>query len=179
MQPGNVDVPAGRAGEDQGKLIMTDSQLLFAACGLYCGACYHHLASRPEGQHLLDDMHRQGRPLEGYTCQGCRSDILYIHPGCAQCELRACADSKEILHCGLCTEFPCEQLIAFQNDGRAHHLDILTQLEELRAKGPDRWLAEQEQRWQCQCGASFSWYEATCHHCGASLDSYGGQTHKE
>ncbi|MBN1312890.1 MAG: DUF3795 domain-containing protein [Anaerolineae bacterium] len=152
---------------------MIDPQSLLAACGLYCGACYHYRASFPEGQHLLEEARRQGRKLEGFTCRGCRSDVLYIHPGCAQCQIRDCTDSRGILHCGLCTEFPCEQLIAFQNDGHVHHLDILMQLEELKEKGPERWLAEQEQRWRCQCGASFSWYETTCHRCGASLNSYG------
>ncbi|RPI31229.1 MAG: DUF3795 domain-containing protein, partial [Chloroflexota bacterium] len=60
---------------------------LLAVCGLYCGACYHYRASFPEGSHLLAQALRQGRGLEGYTCQGCRSDRRYIHQGCDQCQI--------------------------------------------------------------------------------------------
>ena len=146
---------------------------LLAVCGLYCGACYHYRASFPESAHLLEEAARQGRELEGFTCQGCRSDILYIHPGCAQCEIRACADERVVLHCGLCSEFPCTRLEDFRLDGHIHHLDVLDNLASLKEKGPDRWLTEQEQRWTCECGTKFSWYETVCHNCGASLSSYG------
>jgi hypothetical protein len=152
---------------------MSDSRLLLAVCGLYCGACYHYRASFPKGKHLLEAASRQGKSLQGFTCAGCRSNVLYIHPGCAECQIRACAETKGILHCGLCEEFPCDQIRAFQNDGRIHHLDIISNLEALRNKRPDRWLIEQEQRWQCRCGARFSWYETTCHQCGEVLNSYG------
>jgi hypothetical protein len=104
---------------------------LLGACGLYCGACYHHHAALPEGQHLLEEAARQGRTLEGFSCQGCRSDVLYVHPGCARCQIRACSDERGIEHCGLCHEFPCNRLRAFQSDGRAHHLDVVANLAEL------------------------------------------------
>jgi hypothetical protein len=152
---------------------MSDFRLLLGVCGLYCGACYHYRASFPDGEHLLEEASRQGRALQGFTCAGCRSDVLYIHPGCAQCHIRACAERKDILHCGLCAEFPCDQILAFQNDGRIHHLDIVSNLEALKAKGSERWLLKQQQRWQCQCGACYSWYETICHQCGEALNSYG------
>jgi hypothetical protein len=144
-----------------------------AVCGLYCGACYHYRAAFPESKHLLEEAARQGREMEGFTCQGCRSDALYIHSGCAQCEIRACADERGVLHCGLCSKFPCARIKNFQNDGHIHHLDVLDNLVSLKEKGPDRWLAEQEQQWTCECGVSFSWYETTCHNCGVPLVSYG------
>jgi hypothetical protein len=151
----------------------SERRLLLGVCGLYCGACYHYRASFPDGQHLLDEAARQGKRREGYTCRGCRSDTLYIHPGCAQCEIRACADGKGVLHCGDCDEFPCERLEAFRDDGRVHHLDVVANLEDLGAEGADQWLEEQERRWTCGCGARFSWYETACHRCGEPLASYG------
>lgn len=143
---------------------------LLAVCGLYCGACYHYRAAFPDGQHLLRPEFRGNRPPEGYTCQGCRSDRLYIHPGCAKCKIRECAGQKSLVHCGECAEFPCARLIAFQTDGRAHHMQVLEQLEEVKRKGITPWLAEQAARWTCACGRPFSWYETTCQHCGASLN---------
>lgn len=142
-----------------------------AACGLYCGACYHYRASFADGQHLLRPEFRGSRPLEGFTCRGCRSNKLYIHPGCAECRIRACADQKGLTHCGQCAELPCERLLAFQNDGRAHHLPILEQLHDME-QGADAWLARQAARWTCSCGQPFSWYETVCQKCGAPIDGY-------
>ena len=152
---------------------MPDLGLLLGVCGLYCGACYHYRASFSEGKHLLEKAVRQGRELEGFTCRGCRSDTLYMHPGCARCKIRACAEANNLVHCGLCAEFPCDQIRDFQSDGRVHHRDVLAHLEELKIKGPGQWLAEQARRWKCECGASFSWYEEFCPHCDAPLASYG------
>ncbi len=152
---------------------MADSSPLPGVCGLYCGACYHNRASFPEGQHLLEEVICQGRDLKGFTCKGCRSAVLYVHPGCAECQIRACAEEKDLIHCGLCPEFPCARLKAFQSDGRVHHRDILVQLEELALKGVEQWLMEQAQRWMCECGTKFSWYEEFCSDCGVPLASYG------
>ena len=147
---------------------------LLAACGLYCGACYHYRATCPEGERLLSEEARGGRPVEGFGCRGCRSELLYVHPGCRECEIRACADSRGLQHCGECDEAPCERLAAFQTDGRKHHLDIVENLRALKDRGQDEWLQAQALRWQCStCGAAFSWHESTCHVCGAAVASYG------
>jgi hypothetical protein len=122
---------------------------------------------------LREAADQRGRDPEGFTCQGCRSDALYIHAGCANCEIRACADGKGIPHCGECADFPCERLWAFQSDGRVHHTNVMIDLVRLRKRGPETWLAEQEEVWRCSCGESYSWYEETCNNCGEALASYG------
>lgn len=142
-------------------------------CGLYCGACYHYCASLPEGEHLLEQAAQRGCQPQNFTCWGCRSDALYIHSGCSQCEMRACADNKGLLHCGQCSEYPCRLIVDFQGDGRIHHIDVFDNLAELNEKGADQWLVEQEKKWKCQCGQRFSWYEEYCQKCGAKLGSYG------
>ena len=149
------------------------SRELLGACGLYCGACYHYRASLPEGENLLGEAARRGRDFEGFTCEGCRSDALYAHSGCAECEIRACADDRGLDHCGLCAQFPCDRIEAFQSDGRTHHRAVLCQLEDLAARGAEVWLEEQSQRWLCSCGTGFSWYEETCRACGKPVPSYG------
>jgi hypothetical protein len=150
-----------------------DNLVLLTACGLYCGACYHYRASFYNDERLRVEAARRKRDPGGFTCRGCRSDVLYIHPGCAECEIRACADRRGLPHCGLCGDFPCGQLWAFKNDGRLHHEDILIELLNLRQKGPEVWLETQAERWTCPCGESYSWYEETCHRCEEPLPSYG------
>jgi hypothetical protein len=150
-----------------------DVNVLLAACGLYCGACYHYRASFYDDERLRAEAARRGREPQGFSCRGCRSDALYIHAGCAQCEIRACTDGKGVQHCGLCADFPCQRLRAFQSDGRVHHTNVLIELVRLRKKGAQAWLAEQQELWRCSCGESYSWYEEKCHRCGAPLASYG------
>ena len=74
--------------------MVQDSHGLLAACGLYCGACYHYRSSFYEKARLIEEVTSRGRETEGFTCQGCRSDKLYIHPGCLQCKIRTCVDGK-------------------------------------------------------------------------------------
>jgi hypothetical protein len=146
---------------------------LLGVCGLFCGACPHHRATHPEGRHLLEQAARRGQDPAAYTCQGCRSDTLYVHPGCAHCELRACAEGRGLPHCGGCSELPCQRLATFRDDGRVHHREVVANLEDLNDRGVRRWLAEQRRRWTCACGLPFSWYETHCHGCGAPLASHG------
>lgn len=146
---------------------------ILAACGLYCGACYHYLASSYDGERLAKAAAERGRSPEGFACQGCRSDKLYIFAACAQCEIRACADQHGAEHCGVCAEFPCERILAFQSDGRVHHVEVLSSLVDLREKGAEQWLADQAARWTCSCGEHFGWYDSVCAACGRSVDSYG------
>ncbi|MGC9467595.1 MAG: DUF3795 domain-containing protein [Anaerolineae bacterium] len=147
---------------------------LMGACGLYCGACYHYRAGRPQGRHLLSERARGGRPLTGYVCNGCRSERLYIHSGCQSCNIRACVDRRGLQHCGECEESPCDRLRSFQHDGRKHHLPVVEQLKAATELGMARWLKVQARRWQCaSCGTPYSWYEETCPLCGSALASYG------
>lgn len=146
---------------------------LLGYCGLYCGACNHYRASFSKGKHLLGEAVKQGKDPNGFTCGGCRGNAKYLHSGCDVCQIRLCAEKKGVVHCGICTDFPCEMLITFQNDGRhIHHLDVANNLKEVKSKGPEQWLKEQEEKWRCDCGMSFSWYEKECNNCGIELVSY-------
>jgi len=146
---------------------------LMGVCGLYCGACYHYLASQPEGKHLREEAEARGLPVETYTCRGCRSPSLYVHPGCVECHFRDCARKRELIHCGECGEYPCPELRAFQEDERPHHNDVFDNLEQMKMVGPERWLVWQRTRWKCLCGREFSWYQVRCQGCGTKLSSYG------
>jgi hypothetical protein len=150
---------------------MDEQRLLVGACGLYCGACPAYLASLPDGKHLLEKANLKKGDEESYICKGCHSN----HLGCSKCKIRVCVEEKEIAHCGLCLEFPCNRMSAFQSDGVAHHRDVFDNLEDLKTKGSDKWLEEQKQRWRCKCGNVFSWYEKVCSKCNASLSSYSRQ----
>ncbi len=146
-----------------------DDSVLLGVCGLYCGACDHFRAFVPESAALREACRAQNPAFE--ECHGCRTSVLTTT--CSRCKLRACAEERGIAHCGLCAEYPCAQLRAFQHDGKIHHIPVMDNLEALREQGAGPWLASQRQRWVCSCGMPFSWYETDCSRCGAPLPSYG------
>ena len=150
---------------------MNPSFALLGYCGLFCVACNHYRSSFLEGKHLLDEGVKQGKDPNDFTCKGCRGALIYLHPGCDVCELKLCAEKKELIHCGLCKNFPCDMIISFQNDGHIHHLDVIENLKELKEKGYEEWLKEQEEKWTCDCGMNFLTPRLTAHNSGYTLRS--------
>jgi hypothetical protein len=153
---------------------MDEELRLLGYCGLYCGACYHYRSSFPESRHVLEEAVRQGKDPEQFTCGGCRGEKERMYVGCVSCAIRTCAEKKGIIHCGICSSFPCDMLLEFQHDEKhIHHLDVVDSLNALTGKGPQAWLQEQRANWRCTCGLPFSWYERRCAACGSPLHSYG------
>jgi hypothetical protein len=152
---------------------------LIGYCGLYCGACNHYRSSFTDGKHLLEEGIKQGEDPNSFACRGCRGEIEYIHPGCDICNIKKCAEEKGLVHCGLCSSFPCERIIEFQYDNRyIHHLDVVDNLIDLKEKGSELWLKAQEKKWTCECGIPFSWYETNCIKCCSDLSTYATNLRK-
>ncbi len=138
---------------------MDDRLALIGACGLYCGACPHFAGSgSPEAS-------------DG-SCLGCHGSIPEMHPWCAECGIRACAEERELLHCGECADYPCEKTEAFHGDGKRHHAETAANIVALKTAGTAKWLDDQQQRWTCTCGTNFSWYQGLCYSCGEAVPSY-------
>lgn len=51
---------------------------------------------------------------EQVGCKGCRESHSKMFWG--ECVISKCAQSKDLEHCGLCPQFPCDQLNAFAYD---------------------------------------------------------------
>ena len=137
-----------------------------SVCGLFCGACDVFLANREDRVEAAAKA--WGMPAEQLLCHGCNSSLHAIY--CVDCEIKACASSKEIEHCADCAEAPCEKTVAFRNDRHAHHSVILANQRQWQVLGRDAWLEQQALRWQCpDCNTRFAWYDRTCKTCGANL----------
>jgi len=146
-----------------------------APCGLYCGACSIYVAGRRGDSKRLEQIAKGmaqylGQPVEveDLACEGCLSDVIALQ--CRDCVLRACAFGKGLIHCAQCSDFPCQQIIAFNNDGMPHHSEVLNNIRRQRVIGIDAWIEEQEERWRCpHCGCEVEWYASQCPDCGTTL----------
>jgi hypothetical protein len=127
---------------------------LAAPCGLYCGACSILAAGRKNDPKVMELIAMGvadylGHPVEvkDLACEGCHSDVVAIM--CRECELRACALLKGLTHCSQCADFPCQQIIDFNNDDFRHHSKVLDNIRRQRDIGIDAWIKEQDERWRC------------------------------
>lgn len=140
-----------------------------AYCGVYCGACSLRLAGQDEDLRHLTEKARNLEPSElqyWLTCPGCRSGSHR-----SDCDFRICATGKGLNHCIDCAEFPCKLHEEFNSDGAPHHANSIARLTELKNMGEDAWLAAQEKKWVCSCGARLSWFLPECLKCGKPNNS--------
>ena len=101
-------------------------------CGFYCGDC-HHL-NNP----CLGCMNNEGKPFWSTDFEGGLCPIW-----------DCCRERKELEHCGLCPEFPCEIFLGLRDpqmsdeefqqtiEYRQHNLSIRVLV------GTEKWIADQ------------------------------------
>lgn len=155
-----------------------DYRSVAAPCGLFCGACSIYQAANRGDSAFLEAAAVGIAEMLGHTvmsdeldCQGCLSDVRAVQ--CRECVLRDCATSKGLIFCSQCSEFPCQPLIDFSNDGFAHHTEVLDNIRDQKEIGIDAWIEKQQQRWRCpDCGDPTDWYAAHCHKCGRLIEDH-------
>lgn len=138
---------------------------LAAVCGLFCPACIIYIAAREMPEKRAEIAQQRNRPVESLVCDGCRAERRYSY--CESCALYACAMAKDVDFCGLCDEYPCEDLKAFQA-ARPHRIELWEAQARIREVGYEQWFAEMVERYTCpDCGTLNSAYHLACRACGA------------
>ena len=139
--------------------------VLSAVCGLYCPACTIYIGTHEDPERLQQTARRFGRPVEDLLCNGCRSDKRMFH--CEEgCTFVACATEKGVEFCGECSEYPCEELKAFQA-ARPHRMDLWQDQQRIREIGCEQWFRGKAARYTCsECGTINSAYDFICRKCG-------------
>lgn len=130
---------------------------LVAACGIYCGACPAQSASLKAIQTHGD-----------IKCLGCWNQ-KHSPAYAPKCAVRKCAQARKIQSCGQCKDYPCALLPPLFNDKPKYGLREKN-LNAVRDRGLDAWLADQKQRWTCtKCGKSFGYGDKQCPACGGKI----------
>ena len=133
---------------------------LIAYCGLFCGACSFRLAAEENNRKHIANIpshydYLKNKPAE--YCPGCR-----LENRCGECIIRDCAIDNKLDYCSQCIRFPCDKITKFNNDGKPHHSEVLSNLKLLIEIGENNWLEYMTKKWSCKCGAKFSWYYKIC-----------------
>jgi hypothetical protein len=143
---------------------------LVAVCGLFCGACTVYIGSHEEPARLEKLAVRMGTTPDKLYCNGCGSDRRSGH--CLECAFIACAKKKKIEFCGACAEFPCAELMAFQ-EKMPHRAELFGDQKIINENGWQKWYVRAVSRNSCPvCGAINSAYDAKCRKCGRTPASF-------
>ena len=142
-------------------------------CGLYCGCCIIYRAYHDRNLGLFEEApvhfrHRfdlENASQEQIACNGCRSPKPFAY--CDTCQIRRCAQAKQLEWCFECEDFPCQRLYQFESFWR---MPLIGNLHLIRKLGVDKWMARQEKEWICDsCGNRLHWFSfGICPRCGHS-----------
>lgn len=128
---------------------------LIAPCGMNCGICGAYLASKNK----LKD-----KGIEIPYCAGCR----IRNKQCAflkkRCDLLL---HGKVNFCYECPDFPCENLNHLDKRYRDRfHMSMVNNLRQIKKKGLDNFLSDQNQKWHCpKCAGMVSCHNGLCFHC--------------
>lgn len=127
-------------------------------CGLYCGLCSSRNRIPKQAQALQDSMVRDGYDQWGedylpnfkafWMFLNERCDPDKCCPGCRQgggypgCEVRKCAQQRNVDICVHCDDYPCKHVSEF---GKIYPT-LIADGQRLKEIGMERWIQEQKKR---------------------------------
>lgn len=95
---------------------------MMAYCGLLCDTCPIHLATLETDPAIQRSMRKSIAEIcnqqynmklkakEITDCDGCLTNTGRIFQGCLDCEIKICAQQKDLENCGWCKHYPCNKL---------------------------------------------------------------------
>ena len=149
-----------------------NNEKLVAPCGMYCGACSNYIATQQKDEKKIQELMKQygksNMPMEDMLCDGCiGGGRVAVH--CRKCEILDCASKKapKSKLCSDCSDFACDRITKFNNDGIPHHAEALSNLRQVRSMGPKKWAKLEEKKWSCpKCKSPIAWFDPACPKCG-------------
>jgi len=147
-----------------------------APCGLYCGVCGVHYATRDGNEKFLQkllNMYQSGIPqldeltTEDLECEGCLSDRVSFF--CRVCEIKKCTKEKGYAGCHECADFPCSHVENFPMP--VGKKVIMRAIPYWREHGTEKWVRDEESRYLCpECGHHLFRGAKRCNKCKTPVD---------
>lgn len=147
-----------------------------APCGLYCGVCGVHFATRDSNNGFLEKLlgvYQGNMPglehltIEDIKCDGCLSGRVSIF--CQVCAIKDCTRQKGYSGCHECDDFPCRHIEAFPMP--VGKKVILRAIPYWREHGTQKWVADEEARYLCpQCGHRLFRGAKRCNQCKVAVE---------
>ena len=147
-----------------------------AHCGLYCGVCGVHFATRDNNDKFLERllaMYQEKIPgledisIDDLKCDGCLSQRVGLF--CKSCAIKACTQGKGYSGCHECNDFPCDHIETFPVP--VGKKVILRAVPFRRENGTEKWVRDEESWYACpECGYTIFRGAKRCNKCKIALD---------
>jgi hypothetical protein len=145
-------------------------------CGLYCPSCIDFIVNNFDNSKIIELSVRSNKSVEEIICEGCRSNKL--KSDCEFCEIRNCAQERQINFCSECEEYPCKRLKKFKNQ-KLQYTEIFESLNYVKDHTIDELTEKLVNDYSCpNCGTVNSPYYLTCRNCGYDPSSSFVKRHK-
>ena len=145
-------------------------------CGLYCGVCGVHYASRDSNEKFMEKLLNvyKGKisGLDDLTtkdlyCKGCLSDNPNVF--CKVCAIRDCTQEKGYQGCHECNAWPCEHIENFPMP--VGKKVIMRVIPYWREHGTEKFIQDEEARYVCpECGHQIFRGAKRCNKCRTAID---------
>lgn len=145
-------------------------------CGLYCGVCGIHYATRDHNEKFMEKLvsfYKGQMPgmdelmTKDLYCQGCLSDQPNVF--CGSCAIRDCTRNKGYEGCHECEDWPCAHLEDFPVP--VGKKVIMRVIPYWREHGTEKFVADEEARYLCpECGHQLFRGARRCNRCKVKVD---------
>ncbi len=138
------------------KMPETLETFLFAPCGMNCMVCYVHLKSKK-------------------PCDGCLGDDINKPERCKKCEIKLCANTKGLVYCYECNDFPCKHIKNLEKSYKKRYkTSLIANSENVKANGIASFMREEREKWLCSCEGVISLHDRFCSECKKTVDVCSG-----
>jgi len=92
-------------------------------CGLLCNECPVYIATAQNDNlmkaKLAKEYSSESSQFSAHdiNCCGCFSETNKLSKICSNCEIRNCAEAKEVKNCGHCDNYPCRYIHSHVPEG--------------------------------------------------------------
>ena len=90
---------------------------IIAACGITCNECPAFIATKNKDEALRaktaadwSKMYGATIPADAIYCDGCMEEGERYFSHCYECEIRKCAQEKNISNCAYCGDYACDKV---------------------------------------------------------------------
>ncbi len=95
---------------------------IIAHCGLVCSSCPTFIATKNDDDEarkktakLYSEKFGFNLTPQDINCDGCLSDSGNLIAYCRECKIRSCCREKQVDHCAVCVDQPCDHLKKFHD----------------------------------------------------------------
>ena len=122
----------------------------FAPCGMNCIVCYKHCYTTK------------------HPCGGCMVESKGKPEHCRKCKIKYCVQSKGLIYCYECSEFPCRLIKNIEKSYNKRYDESLIENSRIVQENGISYLMDlHNKKYKCsKCGGIISLHDKVCTECG-------------